>query len=197
MGGKHKLVGKTAENAIKLMKGVTAVFDKYKLPYCLEGGTLLGVIRESRLLPWDDDMDFTITESQLPVLRKCYFALFLKGYRIRERKQLEEDSPLLKGQVKIVKIYSRKYFIFKGDVVLDIFVKYKQDERYFWSVGKNARYTKKSVPECFYEQLSQVEFAGKMFSVPTDHDGYLTQRYGDWKKQVKEWDYATDDQAKC
>ena len=197
MGGKHKLVGQTAVNSIKLMKDVTDVFDQNGIKYCLEGGTLLGVIRENRLLPWDDDLDFTCVESELPNLRKCYWKLFFKGLRIRERKQFESDAPLKKGMVKIVKIYSRKYWFFKGDVVLDIFIKYKQNDQYFWSVGKNKRYTKKSVDSHYYEDLATVNFEGKEFSVPKDSHGYLTKRYGDWQKQVKEWDYATDDQSVC
>ena len=30
------------------------------IPYWLEGGTLLGIIRENRLLPWDNDMDISM-----------------------------------------------------------------------------------------------------------------------------------------
>lgn len=42
---------------IPLLKEVKKAFDAYNIPFWLEGGTLLGAIRDGKVIPWDDDID--------------------------------------------------------------------------------------------------------------------------------------------
>jgi len=133
MAGKHTLEGKNGEIALKMLKDVTNILDKNHIDYWLEGGTLLGVIRENRLLPWDNDMDISIKEDYLD---KLLISLKqLKGYRIRTKTFLKDNDPFIKDKVRIVKIRNKKLFFFRGDVTLDIFIKFKKENSYFWQVG--------------------------------------------------------------
>ncbi len=63
MAGSNKLTGAIAEKALKMLHDITEIMEANEIPYVLEAGTLLGIVRENRLLPWDNDMDITITES--------------------------------------------------------------------------------------------------------------------------------------
>ncbi|PIE81085.1 MAG: lipopolysaccharide cholinephosphotransferase, partial [Candidatus Delongbacteria bacterium] len=62
MAGKHRLVGKVLEVAKKMLVDSTNILEENNIKYILEAGTLLGIVRENRLLPWDNDIDITVTE---------------------------------------------------------------------------------------------------------------------------------------
>ena len=194
MAGSARLEGRNAVIAAELLRCVAEILEGNGVEYWLEGGTLLGIVREQRLLPWDNDLDISVTSEQLPRLLACLRLIKRAGYRVRTRKQEHEDLPLRRGAVRLIKVHDRPGLFRRGEVLLDIFVKYKADEQYWWSVGRK-RYCKKSVPARFYESLDRVRFEGKDYLVPADTDGYLTSRYGDWKTPVREWDYAVDDLA--
>lgn len=194
MAGKLKLTGEIAEIALKMLLETCKAFDNNRLNYILEGGTLLGIIRENRLLPWDNDLDLTIKSSDLDKLLKARRELWKKGFRTRIRYYQEDVGPFKKGQVKIMKIQTRKFFFFKGFTLLDVFVKTRVDDKYFWTVGgKNI--VLKSAPAKFYEELKEIEFNGYLYSVPKDVEDYLEYRYGKWQEPKKDWNYTKDDNA--
>mgnify|MGYP000064686265 CR=1 FL=1 len=59
------LSNKNKEIAESLLLEVVKSLDSLNIEYWLEGGTLLGIKRESRLLPWDNDLDLSINNSQI------------------------------------------------------------------------------------------------------------------------------------
>ena len=108
-------------------------------------------------------------------------------------KHKREDPPLLRKDVRIIKVWTPKMVFFRA-VVLDIFIKTKDEGKYIWAEGIS-RYARKSVPAHFHDDLKRVEFAGRDYSIPVDAEGYLTQRYGDWQTPRKDWDHIEDDRA--
>lgn len=47
----------------KLLKTIIKVYNKYDIPVVAYGGTLLGIIRHNgKFIPWDDDIDITVSE---------------------------------------------------------------------------------------------------------------------------------------
>ena len=71
MAGNFTLEGKNGQLALIMLQKVTDLLDKHHIDYWLEGGTLLGVIRENRLLPQDNDLDISIKEEAWPQLEKA------------------------------------------------------------------------------------------------------------------------------
>lgn len=45
---------------------IDEVFRNNKLEYCMAAGTLLGAVRHSGLIPWDDDADLYILDKDIP-----------------------------------------------------------------------------------------------------------------------------------
>lgn len=193
MAGKLKLEGKLEVTARKMLRDVCSILDEVQIPYTLEGGTLLGIIRENRLLPWDNDMDLTISDEYLGKLIKIRWKFWMAGYRTRIRRSKKEMPHFPKGSVRLVKIQTRR-FLLKGISLLDIFVKKKVEDKYFWTVGIKSPVLK-SAPHHFYDELTKYEFDGFKYSVPEKHEEYLCYRYGDWRTPVKEYDFKKDDKA--
>ncbi len=194
MAGDRNLEGKRGLRAVKMLRSVCRVLDRAGLPYILEAGTLLGVIRENRLLPWDNDLDITITRDYEAKLSKLLWRFLLKGYYVRVKYYDRDMACFKKGERRIIKI--KHINILKGlskDIVLDIFLKRRIADEYYWTVGLNPPVLK-AVPYRFYEERSRVSFEDYDFLVPADSEAYLEEHYGkDWRIPVKEWDFKTSD----
>ncbi len=194
MSGDLKLTGDVAVAAKKVLRKVCGLLDKNHIPYVLEGGTLLGIIRENRLLPWDNDVDITITEDRLEKLMSLKRRFRLAGYELKLRLSREDMPHFPLGSVRLVKVKTTKLFLFHGYGIMDIFVKRKIGDKYYWIVGPRD-HVLKSVPCHFYENLGRYPFEGYEYSVPADYENYLTCRYGEWRQTVKDYDYKKDDQS--
>ena len=192
MAGKIKLTGKYAKIAEKMLFDVAEILEEAGIPYVLEAGTLLGIVREDRLLPWDNDLDITITSHYAKKLLSIRWKFWFKGYRTRLRKYKRDTGPFKRGTPRILKIQTTKFLFFKEVSLMDIFIKELIDDKYFWTAS-DKKPVLKAAPREFYEKTTQYPFRGKQYSVPEDYEGYLAYHYGDWKTPVKEWNFRTDD----
>jgi hypothetical protein len=55
--------------AMKLLADFHQICQTLQIPYYLEGGTLLGVVRDKKLLEWDNDVDVTIHTQSMTAQR--------------------------------------------------------------------------------------------------------------------------------
>ena len=194
MSGNLKLTGNLNIIAKIMLRKVCSILENNNIPYILEGGTLLGIVRENRLLPWDNDLDLTITEQNMDRVLNLRWKFWWAGYKIRLRKSREEMPHFSVGSVRLIKIKTKKYFFVSGIGLMDIFVKKKINCGYYWIVGQHD-HVLKSVPCHFYENFTRYNFEGYEYSIPADYEDYLTYRYGDWQKTVKDYDYKKDDNS--
>lgn len=195
MSGNNQLSeGNNLVIAESMLKRVTRVLNWLRIPYWLEGGTQIGIVREGRLLPWDNDMDISLYDDQKWKFPLLVLILILRGHRLTLQNHQADLGPFKKGELKIIKVRNFTRSLKKGNVTLDIFVKREVDEQCYWVVGIKNR-ALKSTPAHFTRSLGSISFKGDDYTIPEDHDGYLTYRYGDWKTPQKEWDFMVDDQA--
>lgn len=194
MAGNRTLEGKNAIIAERMLKRVSRALDKVGIPYILEAGTLLGIVRENRFLPWDNDLDITITRQYEEKLLRNLWRIWLAGYSVRVRHYNRDMKFFRKGETRIIKVsYRDPLRWFEKRVILDIFIKRLIDDQYYWTVGIKAPVLK-SVPRRFYENHTQIDFRGQKYMVPEDYTGYLEEHYGkEWRTPVKEWDFRTSD----
>ncbi len=186
------LEGKNLIQAENLLSDVITIFESCNITYWLEGGTLLGLRREGRLLPWDDDLDISIHESEFNKLSILQNTLKKKGYRVRTRVFEKDLDVFKKGDLRMIKIRTKRFFgILKGNVCLDVFIKYTKNEKTYWEIANKV----KNVPSKYYDTFKTLDFKGKSYAIPELTDEYLTYRYGDWQTPVKDWDTAKDDRA--
>ncbi len=120
--------------------------------------------------------------------------LLFSGYRLTLQNHQTDMGPFKKGELKIIKVRNFSRWMKKGKVTLDIFIKRKVGDECLWVVGIKKRVLK-STPSPYTEILSTIRFKEKDYLIPSDYDGYLSYRYGDWREPQKEWDFRVDDQA--
>ena len=184
--GKNKLI------AERMLEDVAGIFNACNITYWLEGGTLLGIRREDRLLPWDDDIDVSMMVDQSSKLPILYKTLKKANYRVKLRHFEHNDTPFKNGDLRMIKIRERRFFgLLKGPVCLDVFIKYPLDNVAYWEIANK----KKKVPFKFYKSFKTISFKGFEYSIPKLTEDYLTYRYGNWETPVKDWDTANDDNA--
>ena len=186
MAGKIKLEGENAEKAEALMKVVSEVLSKHHVRFGLDGGTLLGIVREQRLLPWDNDIDLVAHGEDSPRIKEAGAELKEMGYRVKTAKFKETYGPMKKRKLRIMKVLS-------GLVCVDVIVKYSDEDFFYWVVSK--KQVKKRVPRHFYETFDEIEFNGVTYPVPANVREYLSVRYGDWETVVKDYNFKKDDVA--
>ncbi len=199
MGSKPRLVGKVLGVAHKMLEDITTVFEENDIKYIVESGTLLGIVRENRLLPWDYDIDISITEDYEQKVLALKWKFFMMGYRFKPKYYKVDAGPFKKGTLRIIKVSRRKFLFFPKHRICDIFIKRtieNEEENYCWTENLTPAILKYS-PKRFYDEVTQIEFNGKRYLVPKDSIGYLEHHYGkDWRVPNKEWDYRYDDNCK-
>lgn len=189
-----KVVHLKGKNLIKLKKilsDTVSLFEKHGIKYWLDHGTLLGIIREKELIPWDHDIDISISgedvEKFLAIRKK-----FPLKYRVSMR---YDDTGRLPGTLRLVKIkyWHLKYLrLFKyQELFLDIFVKYKVADYYYWI----DTFTPKRVKAHYHEHLDTIYWENRKYAIPSSVDEYLVDRWGDWRTPVKDFDASLDDLA--
>ena len=61
MDTKHYRINKkTIKMLYEMLSKVTSLFEFKNIEYWVDGGTLLGAVRHSGIIPWDDDLDISI-----------------------------------------------------------------------------------------------------------------------------------------
>ena len=94
------------EGLLTLLKEFDGICKKHGITYYLEGGSLLGAVRHKGFLPWDDDVDLSITrdnfqkllsviDQELPANRELYCYERFPGYLRDTVKYTNLDTTVL------------------------------------------------------------------------------------------------------
>ena len=79
----------TNDNSFNKVKGdlhfknVISILSSYDIPYWVDQGTLLGIIRDKEIIPWEWDLDFGVFENEIS--RKKVEKAFLENGFIKEK----------------------------------------------------------------------------------------------------------------
>jgi len=177
------------ENAWIALKRITRILRMARVPYCLDGGVLLGFVREGWFLDHDDDVDITLLE-QHDHLKRIKQLAYDRGFR-----KWDGRTPELTKWVPPKRTDGSKKLQFRyEDVLVDIVSKRLRDGMAVWSLYTDT--TWKAVPAEYYQKLGRITIRGVTFSVPKDTEGYLTTRFGaDWRTPKVDYVKARDDKA--
>ena len=151
------------DNMKKNLLDMKEIFDKYKIPFILIGGGLLGVIREKDFLSYDHDLDFACyadtPERHHWKMRWVKNELKAKGFFIVDNSCCRCGSD---------------FFIRNGERI-DIFWFYKIDNE--WIFNNRLRY-----PAKFLDNTDEINFLGTKFKIPSNVEQFLELSYGkNWR----------------
>lgn len=71
------------ELAVKNLREVKEIFDKHGVKFWLESGTLLGAVRNGRIIEWDDDVDLAATDNDFEKIVSTFPELEKRGFDVR------------------------------------------------------------------------------------------------------------------
>lgn len=158
----------SAEN---LLKWLIRTFNTHRIEYFVDHGTLLGLFREQRILPWDDDIDLTILESSLEKAHRALESNLDEIGRLAGRAVSVQTVP--KGprtrEVTLAVMDS------EDDVLFQVCVKtiYFADG---WA-RQNITYA----PEKHFLEHDVLSLWGLEIRIPRDSASYLGFHYGNWQ----------------
>lgn len=162
---------------------VIDLLDKHNIPYHLEGGTLLGIVRDNKIIPWDHDTDISIMSCDFERTALIFNKIKQNNLRLKVKNFEEENVFSQNKSPYLIKVKDKKFHFFSGDNTLDVFIKYLHNENVYWAAQNNIM----SVPKKFYTGFDEIKWENRMIKVPLHYKEYLTLKYGDWQKINKDW----------
>jgi hypothetical protein len=173
-----------------MMNDVHRLFVHFKLPYWIDGGSILGAIRNKGIIPWDDDLDIGILKKDEKRFLRLRSVLGRAGYSITPvwfgYKIFYSDRPFIDGFD-----YSFPFMdVFIFDLI-DGEYKLAQDEaREMWP--------KESWPKDDLFPLKPYRLGEIIAMGPAKHLDYLNKMYGnDWNEiAYRQWDHEAEESVK-
>lgn len=188
--GLHKKVfrpfmdNKTYNFASDILKKLINYLNNNNLVYYLEFGTLLGIVRENKILEWDDDIDISIQSGDFVEVNNKLDFLFMKLKKdfddigIQYDKRIRYSSPDKPIQIDL------NFSSILGEINefdINISLLYFVDGYGIQVLNK--------IPERMYLTNENIEWDGIKVRVPKDYEEYLEITYGDWKVPKKSTSY--------
>ncbi|QCR31512.1 LicD family protein [Lysinibacillus sp. SGAir0095] len=149
-----------------------------RIPHFYTFGTLLGIARDGRLIPWDDDIDIAIFGSDRQKVQEALINSIKNFEAIFDLKlYLRTYSNGKPASITIDCIENgRKVFMVNFDcMTLD---------------GEMVKQELNDTPAKFFEGYDELSFEGIKINVPKDYKGYLDYTYGDWHIVKKNTSFA-------
>lgn len=194
------------------LKFIIEQLEKHEINYWVDSGTLLGLVRDGKLIEGDSDIDVGIFDKDTEKMQ-------LLTKKINEEHKM--NVLLYSGRVV-------KYKIFHGKRTVDINV-FRKIVDHCWSIQniglrKNSflnRLANKTImpvyrnktifeinkfpvtyilrfgcwwiPLKYFEKTDFIEIKGIKIKVPFMKEEYLEKRYGNWKVPNPKWNFIRDD----
>lgn len=154
-------------SAHEALKDLRRIFIINNIEFFLISGTLLGCIRNNRLLGHDKDIDVGIWDecNRDQVIKAISTSGCFEFHAFRSEHVI---------RVKHV-----------SGISIDIFYHYREKESY-WHGGVKLKWN--NTPFA----LKEHQFLGVPFKIPANPDLYLTENYGEWRVEKKEFDSSLD-----
>lgn len=170
----------TLELARECMGNLSEYLIECGAAVCIDFGTLLGLVRDGDIIPWDDDIDFAVNEDDFDAL-------------IEHMKNFPPRAPKRDGIKWLVSVVSR------AGINTSIRIEFVQTtaryNNFKIGIAKRRHIDGHSVllalggmlyaPSYHFEHFDKITAFGYTFLTPTNAKEYLSFVYGDWQTPRK------------
>jgi len=175
-----------------LMLDIANLFNENSISYHIDHGTLLGLIRDGKILPWDIDIDFAI-----PFEEKDRVLEVLDNYLINYKNKYSSTNNweyfIVEGIVDLKKDTHTPLYITiinkedhkENNIGLDLHIKYTFEQDLCWVIAQRRLTVTKNL--CF--PTKKFKFKNTILKIPNNADGYMRELYGNWEVPDKSWNY--------
>lgn len=179
---------KTEGFAVSLLHKACAKLAETSVCHYVDAGTLLGIYRDNRLIPWDDDLDIAIASTDIQATIGAIEAILSElesstqvAWQLLPQYTQQGFGNVPKGAMRSLKL---------GPVddslalpMMDFFIKYVGGEWMDYCLASRGI----RMPSRHMQNLDTIEFSGKKLFIPSDVEAYLERHYGDWRTPKKDW----------
>ncbi len=179
-----QLEGKYYDRMKKLVLFAIKILEKNNIPYWVDEGTLLGIIRDGDLLPWDHDADMGVPgeyAEKLWSIRHQFFPVFTMVRKMT-------SSSWLPGNFRSVKLKTPFERFVGINLHIDLFFKYKVGTRQHWIIMNALKHSDSK----FFDKLDTTTWKGRKINIPSNVKEYLRLNYGNWEVPDPDFDPAID-----
>lgn len=161
------------DDAVRNLRDLESARDVVGIPLILMDGTLLGAYRDGDFCEEDeDDVDIAVMDHHYQQVDLLVDVLLSRGFYLK-------DTFLVNGQVEGTKLE-------RGGSHFDIarinFHPWR-DECYNWGRDKDGNLVF-VYPSKHYLEFENIQLHGCRFLAPSDPEGLLSHRYGDWDEPI-------------
>ena len=111
------------------------LFNKREVPYFVDCGALLGIVRDGDLLPWDNDTDLAINAEDEAKLTAVVDEMRSLGWHCKFSNFSENNEFATQKDHRVLKVSDTWLGLFRGPTRMDIFLLYPMGEFRCWSAA--------------------------------------------------------------
>lgn len=170
----------TRETARKTLFYILGIFESNNITYFINHGTLLGIVRDDDIIPWDDDIDITIYEQDmknaLSYLKRSFQNLDYKTEQVQY-----SGTAIYQNNKTLTAINISAKRIVDGMTVHEFSI----DVQPVTFEKDMAIMPNTYAPAYHFTKTETIEFKGRSVTVPFEYKKYLEFSYGDWNVPKK------------
>ena len=170
----------TLELARRMLEWLDDRLRAAAIPYFVDHGTLLGLMREGDLLPWDDDLDLSVPQEYIvPTLGM----LHAHQSRLPQSDRLgwmaetvvDTDTDRILGLLLCYPEHNPLNLRKFAASIWFMFPEHGQIRQYI-----------NAAPDRFFQRPDELRYRGRAYPIPIDAEQYLEIHYGDWRTPVRD-----------
>ena len=181
---KIELTGRYRNRMKKAILRVITILEKNNIPYWMDEGTLLGIIRDGDLLPWDHDADLGIPGDFAEKVWKIRYKFFPHFFVKRNM----TSNKWLPGRFRSIKLKTPLERLLRINFHIDLFCKYKINDKYHWIIMNALKHSESK----FFDKLDTIMWENRKVNIPSNVKEYLSINYGNWEVPDPDFDPSID-----